>query len=146
MWSVAKKAKLYNTRELTNHLRTFAADIEDTFINDEGEAVLVTKAEMLAKRVWQAALGWVEEIVEETDVPGKTKTKKVYHKPAAWAQQFIWERFEGKAPAALPDDQQGLSAADKVDELAKARVNQLTEDMTDGDSERDRVSDSDKPD
>jgi hypothetical protein len=54
---VAKKAKLYNTRELTNHLRTFAADIEDTFINDEGEAVLVTKAEMLAKRVWQAALG-----------------------------------------------------------------------------------------
>jgi hypothetical protein len=130
----------YNTRELTNRLRELAAEVHDSRLNDEGEMEFQTKGEALSEAVFRSALGWIEEVVEETDVPGKTVTKKVFHKPQAWAQQFIWDRLEGKSPQALPDDKGGLSAADKVSELAKQRVNALTEE-TDGESERDNLPD-----
>lgn len=80
----------------------------------------ITNEQKLAKLIWQQALGWVE-LVKDDD--GKLKQK--IHPPVSWCQQFLYERLEGKAPIAAPDNSSGLKASEKVSKLAKDRVNQL---------------------
>jgi hypothetical protein len=133
----------FDNRALTRKLRELALTVHDTRMNDEGEVEYTTKGEALAEEVFKSALGHWEEIEEKGDVPGQVTTKKVWRKPEAWAKQFIWDRLEGKSPTALPDDKGGLSVGDKVSELAKARINQMTEEQTDGDSEHEAAPDTD---
>lgn len=79
-----------------------------------------TKNERLAELIVKQALGYTEKVRDEmgTEV---TKT----HPPVAWAQQFIFERVEGKSPVAAPDNDGAMKAADKVRQLSKDRVNAL---------------------
>lgn len=106
----------YSTRQLTQYLRTLAADVETI----DGEGNLITKGEALARLLFKKALGYE---TEDPDDPGK----KVYHKPEAWAMQMIWERLEGKAPIAMTDEKSGLSVENRVDELAVQRLNSYAE-------------------
>lgn len=110
--------RAYDSRRLTQHLRELAAEIEDM---DEG-GELLTRGQVLAKLVFKKALGYEEKLKGED---GEEKT--IYHKPEAWAIQLIWERMEGRAPQAVPDDKKTLTAAKKVNELVRARINSLTE-------------------
>lgn len=128
------KAK-YNSRELTNRLRELLAEVHDTILNDDKEAVLITKGEALAELLMNRALGWIEEVIEESGISGKTITRKVIHSPERWAIELIYDRTEGKSPQALPDDKGGLTATDRVSELARKKVNQLTEEATAGESD-----------
>ena len=125
----------FNSRELTNRLRELLAEVHDTVLNDDKEAVLITKGEALAELLMTRALGWTEEVIEESGIPGKTITRKVLHNPERWAIELIYDRTEGKSPQALPDDKGGLTAADRVSEIAKKKVNQLTEEATAGESD-----------
>jgi hypothetical protein len=50
---------------------------------------------------------------------------EVVHPPVAWAMQYLYERQEGKAPMAVPDDDNRVKAAEKVRELAKDRLNKM---------------------
>lgn len=115
--SIPKKRKRarYSSRQLTIHLREMAAEV--LTMDDEGN--LLTRGEALAELLWKKALG--HETVDE-------KTEEVtYHKPEAWAISLIWERMEGKAPVAIPDDKGVLTAADRINELVKSRINAMTE-------------------
>lgn len=113
-----KLPSIYGKRRLTQHLRDLAEQVE-TF-DEEGNTL--TKGEVLAALLFKKALGWTERII----VKGEDD-KVIHHKPEAWAIQYIWDRIEGKAPLAVSDVKQTLTAASKVDELVKARINSITD-------------------
>lgn len=113
-----KLQKAYDSRRLTQHLRELAAEIDT--IDEGGE--LLTKGQVLAKLVFDKALGYEEK---RKDDEGKEET--IYHKPEAWAITLIWERMEGRAPQAVPDDKKTLTATVKINELAKQRINSLSD-------------------
>ena len=102
--------------QLTKHLRALAAEIETSDDNFN----LITRAEMLAMVVWKKALGWVEPARMQGDV---VLVKAAVHKPESWAIQLIYDRIEGKAPQAVPDAKGRLTAAEKVSELVKSKLN-----------------------
>jgi hypothetical protein len=108
----------YNTKELTNHLRELAAEAHDW---TEAEGVL-TKGEALARLLWRTALGWTEKKVDDEGTE-----QVVTHAPAAWAIQLVYDRMEGKTPVAVEENEQRLTAAERVSDLAKGRLNALTE-------------------
>lgn len=103
---------------LTQELKKLAQQVVET---DEGGEAL-TREQKLARMIWEQALGWVEKTRGDDG-----KVKEVYQPPVAWAQQFVFERIEGKAAQATPDESTGLRAKDKVAALARERVNKLAE-------------------
>lgn len=109
-----KKKFKFNTRQLTQHLRELAVEAET--MTDEGE--IITKSEALAQLLWKKALGW-KEIVKGID-----GEETILHKPEAWAIQMIYERMEGKAPIALIDEKQQLTASERISDLARTKLNQ----------------------
>lgn len=125
------KAKFSN-RALTEKLRELMASVHDTRLNEDGEAEYVTKGERLAELICDRALGWEDTELVDTDVPGQKQEVTKKHRPERWAMELVWDRLEGKTPQALSDDTDRLTAADKVSELAKTKINKLTEETTDG--------------
>jgi len=109
-------AKAYNSRQLTKHLRELAAEAHD-WSEEDG---VITKGEALAKLLWKKALGYKEKTVDD-----EGNEKEVYHPPASWAIQLVYDRMEGKTPQAITEDDTRISAADRVRDLAKARLNSL---------------------
>lgn len=103
-------------KTLTLELRKLGAEVHT--ILDDGTQV--TKDEALAEFMWKKALGYTEKFKDDD---GNNRIR--VHEPAAWAMQYIWERREGKSPAALPDEGGGMKASAKVRELAKGRLNAL---------------------
>ena len=102
--------------QLTKHLSALAAEYETT--NDKGDPI--TRAELLALVVWKKALGWTDPARMQGDI---VLVKEVIHKPESWAIQLIYERIEGKAPQAITDEKGRLTAAEKVGELARSKLN-----------------------
>ncbi len=119
------KTQKFNNRQLTRYLQEIMLEIHDTRLDAKGEVDFVTKGRALAELLVRKALGGEEIVVEEGD-DGKPVTTKVFRKPEAWAIQCIYERLEGRVPQALPDDKSGITAADKVDQLIKDRLNKMT--------------------
>lgn len=109
-------AKSFNARALTGHLRTLAGEVHT--VTDDGTPV--TREQALAELIWKQALGWTETTRDDSG-----NAKNVKHPPVAWAQQYLYERIDGKAMVMQPDGETGLKAADKVRELARDRVNAL---------------------
>lgn len=96
---------------------------DDPLIKAIGEeAVMVTKAEAIARHVVKSALGyWAEEDVFVKGV--KTGVKNVYHKPDKSFIHLVWDRMEGRVGQA--DAKSGsdkASLADKVSEESKKRL------------------------
>ena len=108
--------KRYHSRELTNHLQELAAEAFEVTEEDE----CLTRGEALARLLWQKALGHVKKSISD-----EGKETEIYFPPEAWAITLIYERMEGKAPQAVPDDGGRVKAIDKVRELAKNLVNAL---------------------
>ena len=82
-------------------------------IVQDGEAI--TRDEALAQTLWNMALG-----SEYKNEDGKA----CFRLPDKSVAIFIVERREGRMPmTSQMEDSTGMSAADKVDELAKARIN-----------------------
>jgi hypothetical protein len=88
-------------------------------VEDNGDPI--SRAEALAKLIWDKALGCV---TMERDDEGNLKERR--NKPEAWAIQFLAERMEGKAPQAVADEASGIRAADRVRDLAKDRINRIS--------------------
>lgn len=104
------------TRALTGELKKLAGQMHT--LTPDGTPV--TREQALAELIWKQALGW-EELTRDAE----GNAKRVQHPPVAWAQQYLFERMEGKAPQATTEDTGGMKAADKVRELAKDRINKL---------------------
>lgn len=109
--AVPKSGRL-STKTLTSELRKLADQMHT--IDDEGNPI--TNEAALAQLVWKMALGYVEK-----DEQGK----ETYHKPAAWAIQYIYERMDGKVPQAIAEEETRVKAAEKVRSMAKERINAL---------------------
>lgn len=122
--------KRYSNRELTDALRATGAEIYDTrIVGEDGEIRSITRYEALAELLWKKALGWIEEVDEKGDKGVMVRTKRE-HKPESWAAQLIYERWEGKTPVAMPEVGRGLTAADRVRDLSKARINRLAKEAS----------------
>lgn len=106
----------FGTRALTGELKKLAGEVHT--VTDDGTPV--TREQALAELIWKQALGWMEVTRDENG-----NRKEIPHPPVAWAQQYLFERMEGKAPQATTEDTGGMKAADKVRELSKDRINKL---------------------
>jgi hypothetical protein len=113
---------------LSKFIREIASEIcDDPVIKARGEdAVMVTKAEAIARYIWKVALGW-EESVDIYKDGVKTGIRPEVHKPERWAINLIWDRMEGRAGAAdLKGGSDKASLADKVSAQGKKRLSQIT--------------------
>jgi hypothetical protein len=132
---MTKRREKFSNRALTLKLREIMAEVYDSKLEDE-KWTMTSKGERLAEILVDRAIGWKEEVTVKTDVPGQVETTIVQHKPERWAIEMCYDRLEGKTPQALADETTALTAADKVEELSKSRINALTEEETkDGDAE-----------
>ena len=109
------KAKGYNSKEVTNHLRLLAAEAHDISIEDGS---IITKGQALAKLIWDKALGYTEKKKDDEGVE-----TEIFHEPASWAIQMVYDRMEGKTSQAITEDEHRVTAAEKVRGLALARFN-----------------------
>lgn len=106
----------FSEKALTGHLRRLASEV----VEHDVDGNPVTREQKLAELVWKLALGGEHE---ERDEEGTLK--RVFTKPVQWAQQFLWERIEGKAPVAASEQTGGVKAVDKVRALARERINSM---------------------
>jgi len=117
---------------LSKFIREIASEMhDDPVIKAKGEdAVMVTKAEAIARLMWKAALGY-EELVDVISKGVKTGTKTEVHRPDKTFIGMIWDRMEGRA--AMIDVKGGsnkASLADKVSEQGKKRLDQIAKSST----------------
>lgn len=107
----------FGGKVLTDALRKLATHVID--VGPDGTQT--TRFEKLALLIWDQALG---SKTQKRNAEGNLVDVEV--KGVAWAQQFLWERLEGKAPIAITEDGGGIKAAEKVRDLARDRVNKMT--------------------
>lgn len=105
----------YSGKELTKFLRQLAMEAED--LSSDGSTI--TKAEKLAQILWKKALGFKETIHSPEGV------REVVNSPEAWAIQMIYERLEGKVANAVVEEGGKATAATRVSELARDRINSV---------------------
>ena len=112
---------------LSKFIREIASEThDDPVIKAKGEeAVMLTKAEVIARHIWKLALGYSEEVeIYKNGV--KTGIRPEYHKPDKWAIGVIWDRMEGRVGAAdLKSGSDKASLADRVSALGKKHMNQI---------------------
>lgn len=119
--------KIVAGKLLSKFIREIASEIhDDPIIRARGEeAVMLTKAEALARYMWKAALGFEED--EDVYKAGvKIGIKRIIRKPDKTFIGMIWDRMEGRA--AMIDAKSGsdkASLADKVSEQGKKRLGQI---------------------
>ena len=113
---------------LSKFIKEIASEIhDDPVIKAKGEdAVMLTKAEAIARYIWKVALGYegTEDVYDKSGK--KTGIKPVHHKPDKWAINIIWDRLEGRVGAAdLKGGSDKASLADRVSALGKKHMNQI---------------------
>lgn len=109
----------YTGKELTKFLRQLAVDVESSA--DDGTPQ--TKAECLARLLWQKALGYK---AQEMRGEGASRAMtEVYHPPESWAIQMIYERLEGKVANSAPEDGTRTTAAERISDLSRQRINAM---------------------
>jgi len=113
---------------LSKFIKEIASEIhDDPVIKAKGEeAVMLTKAEAIARHIFKLALGYTEEVeIYKNGV--KTGIRPEYHKPDKWAIGVIWDRMEGRVGAAdLKSGSDKASLADKVSAQGQKRLDQIT--------------------
>ena len=112
---------------LSKFIREIASEIcDDPEIKAKGEeAVMITKAEKLARYMWKAALGCEEEVAVYKDGT-KVGIRPEVHKPDKTFIGMIWDRMEGRA--AMIDAKGGsdkASLADRISAQGKKRLDQI---------------------
>lgn len=103
-------------RELTRHLRDLAA--EAATVQDTGD--IVSNAQALAALLWKKALGY-----KDTQTNRDGVLVEVDHMPESWAIQLIYERLEGKAGPSATEEAGKITAAERVGELHRNRINAM---------------------
>ena len=118
---------------LSKFIREIASEIcDDPEIKAKGEdAVMITKAEKIARHIFKLALGY-EETIDVLDKDGKKiGIKPIYYIPSKWAINIIWDRLEGRvgqADAKAGSDKASL--ADRVSAQGKKRLGQIAKQST----------------
>ena len=125
--------KIVAGKLLSKFIKEIASEIcDDPVIKAKGEeAVMLTKAEAIARYIFKLALGY-EESVDMFDKAGKkTGIRPEVHRPDKWAINMIWDRLEGRVGQAdLKGSSDKASLADKVSEQGKKRLSQIAKSST----------------
>jgi hypothetical protein len=91
-----------------------------------GEVLFITKAESLARTMWQLALGWEERVETKARRSGEPSFKVKRHKPDTAILKELLERLEGRA--GTQDKQHSIKPVSRrIAEQAKSRVNTMTQ-------------------
>lgn len=116
-------------RRLTGFLEELGGE---TIVTDDGDSV--TRDEALAKTLWSLALGGTYK-----DEDGDEH----FRHPDKAVAIFIVERREGRMPMTSQlDTQSGMTASDRIDELARSRINSETDALCSGTDTLDSVSEN----
>jgi len=110
---------------LSSFIRQIAEEKTEFIIDhpDNVEDKMVTKAEALARLIWKRALGYTEM------KPNKDGTLSEYiYSPDKGCMSLIFDRMEGKAPAALDEGDEKLTVAERVSEQGRKRINEVLND------------------
>ena len=110
--------KAHAGRLLSEFLRRIAQE-KTEFANVDGEDIMVTKAEKMARNMFKIANGY-----EEFD-PKKNKT--TVHKPSAGMIALIFDRMEGRAAPTNLNEDKKRTLPKKVSAENKNRLNELAQ-------------------
>ena len=120
--------KIVAGKLLSKFIKEIANEIhDDPVIKARGEeAVMLTKAEAIARHIFKLALGYEEEVDVLDKAGKKIGIKPIRYRPDKWAINVIWDRIEGRVGAAdLKAGSDKASLADKVSEQGKKRLGQI---------------------
>ena len=110
-------------KKLSKYLESIGQELHETaYVDDKGINRPITKDESLAREIWKRALGCVETIENEDG----TFSHRVF-KPDPRAQQFIFERREGKPEA--PIEGQDTSLLDGIGDIARNMMNKTADEV-----------------
>lgn len=106
------KAKL--GKMLTQQLQAIGQENTEMFYDeDAGNDHMITKVEALARKYWALALGKVSDSALKDGTPNHS------------AASLIFDRLEGKANMSVTQGKKQVSAAAKVSEQSRKRINDL---------------------
>lgn len=92
-------------------------------IEEDGSVRMATRAEALARKMWEIAQGY-DEVLDD----GKVRK----HAPNATMITAILDRMEGKVPMTdTKDKKQKASVAERVGDQSKRRLNKLVKEIGD---------------
>ncbi len=110
-------------RRLSKFLETIGQEIHNaSHVDAEGTFRPITKDESLAREVWKRALGYEEETINADETVSHRK-----YPPDPKAQQFIFERREGKPEA--PIEGQDTSLLDGIGDIARNMMNKTADEV-----------------
>jgi hypothetical protein len=122
----AKGSKIRAGMMLSEFIRKISQEETEFVKGESGDDKMATKAEALARVVWDMALGWVEEVDVFKD-GAKVGVAKKKHPPAQWAINLVYDRAEGKAAQAGDTGEKKSDVSDRISQRTKDRVNKLAE-------------------
>ena len=110
---MSKKTKA--NQLLTGFLKQIAGEeTERVFI--DGEDVIVSKAQYLARLIWKMAIGYREEIVDNEGV------HTTIHKPDKGMMNLLFDRIEGRAVPTSDVGDKKKDIADKISDQGMDRI------------------------
>ncbi len=104
---------------LSKFVRQIAEEATECLLGENDNDRMVTKAEALARIMWDTALG---KDIKETDEHGVPVT--IRRRPDKGMMALIWDRMEGKSPIAIAESDETLTVAERVTEQGKNRITQ----------------------
>ena len=105
---------------LSQYLKEIAQEKTELVKDENNEDQMATKAEALARKIWNMALGWSEVQIEGG------KPVETHHAPDKAMMMLVFDRTEGKVSSST-DGSQKLTTAKRVTEQSKNRLNELVE-------------------
>lgn len=109
-------ARIKAGKLLSQHLREIAEEETEVIKDADGRDTMATKAEALARKIWQMALGY-----KEYQGIGD-KRAEINHLPDRGMMGMILDRMEGRAPMIAAEGAGKMTAADKVSEQGAKRI------------------------
>lgn len=113
---MSKNPRIMAGKFLSEALRNLASEAHD--IGESSE--IRTRAQCLAKIVWDHALGFTK-LVQNKE--GKSVEQKV--EPRVWAISLIFDRLEGRVPMSEDGTSEKVTLADRVDKISKKSFEEL---------------------
>ncbi len=103
---------------LSQYLREISSEVTEMVRDPKtGEDRMATKAEALARKMWQDALGYTEKVQAKDG-----SLIDIVHASNRAAQCLLFDRIEGRAPASVGEGDSKLTAADKMSEQCAKRI------------------------
>ena len=104
---------------LTNKLRELSLDIVSSDLKDDGSVEMLTRAELLAQEIWDAATG---------SKRNEDGTITHTHQPTPWAVGIVFERLEGKVVPRAKDTSDRPKLGIRIEEQQKLKISGLKHD------------------